>query len=145
MPRRGPGTQEVLVYKERSLTGGPEKPEPGSQHYLFSSRGAALRTLHGAPLGTSVLLGDTPGHVHVVVQKHLLPHAAYQLLLLRLGHNLLHAAFTAAATVGQVPRGTAVSAVRGQNACSKEVRADNTDREKDCRVMKCSANTTGSR
>ena len=106
-----PGTQEVLMYEERSLSRGSEKPQPGSQHYLFSSRGAALRTLLGAPLGTSVLLGDTPGHVHVVVQKHLLPHTAHQLLLLRLGHNLLHAAFTAAATVGQVSRGTAVSAV----------------------------------
>lgn len=88
-----------------------EKPRPGSQLYLLPSCGAALRTLHGAPLGASAFLGDTPGHVHTVVQKHLLPHAAHQLFLLRLGHDLIHAAFAAAAAVGQVPRGAAVSAV----------------------------------
>lgn len=84
---------------------------PGSQLYLLPSRGAALCALHGAPLGASVFLGDTPGHVHAVVQKHLLPHTAHQLLLLRLGHDLLHTAFAAAAAVGQVPRGAVVSAM----------------------------------
>lgn len=114
MPGTGPGTQEalgVLRYEERSGSGRAEKLRPGSQCYLFPSCGAAFRTRHGAPLGASVLLGDTPGHVHAVVQEHLLPHGAHQLLLLWLGHNLLHAAFAAAAAVRQVPRGAAVSAV----------------------------------
>lgn len=114
MPRTGPGTQEalgVLRYEERSGSGRADKLRPGSQRYLFPSGWAAFCTLHRAPLGASGLLGDTPGHVHTVVQEHFLPHAAQQLLLLWLGHNLLHAAFAATAAVRQVPRGAAVSAV----------------------------------
>lgn len=65
-------------------------------------------------MGASLVLGHTPAHVHAVVQEHLLPHAAHQLLLLGLGHHLLHAAFAAASAMGQVPRGAAVSAVGGQ-------------------------------
>lgn len=93
---------------------------PGPQFYLLPSRGAALCTLHRAPVGALAVLGHTPAHVHTVVKKHLLPHAAQQLLLLRLGHHLLHAAFAAAAAVAQVPRGTAVSAVGGQKPWGKK-------------------------
>ena len=112
VPGTGPGTEEVLeglVYEDLSLHVG--QPSQGSQLYLFPRGGAALRAQHRAPLGAPVFLGDTPGHVHAVVQKHLLPHAAHQLLLLRLGHKLIRAASAAAAAVGQVSRGAAVSAV----------------------------------
>lgn len=112
MPGTGPGTEELLEglkYEDLSLH--VDQPGQGSQLYLFPRGGAALRALHRAPLGAPVFLGDTPSHVHTVVQKHLLPHAAHQLLLLRLGHELVHAAFAAAAAVGQVPRGAAVSAM----------------------------------
>lgn len=77
MPRTGPGTKEVLkglMYEETNLRA--KKLPPGSQLYLLPSCGAALRTLRWAPLGASVFLGDTPGHVHTVVQKHLLPYTA---------------------------------------------------------------------
>lgn len=112
MPGTGPGTEEALKglkYEDLSLHIG--QPSQGSQLYLLPRGGAALRAQHRAPLGAPVFLGDTPGHVHAVVQKHLLPHAAHQLLLLRLGHKLIRAAFAAAAAVGQVSRGAAVSAV----------------------------------
>lgn len=109
--------------------------------YLFPSCGAAFCTLHGAPLGASALLGDTSGHVHTVVQKHLLPHAAHQLLLLWLGHNLLHTAFAATATVGQVPRGTAVPAVGGQHPWSREGTAISTGEAKGCKVKEKQSST----
>lgn len=128
VPGTGPDTEEVLEglkYEDPSL----QVEQPG-QLYLFPCSGAALRALRRAPLGAPVFLGDTPGHVHAVVQKHLLPHAAHQLLLLWLGHELVHAAFAAAAAVGQVPRGAAVSAVRGQNPWGKEEMAVNADEER---------------
>lgn len=71
-------------------------------------------------MGASVVLGHTPAHVHTVVQQHLLPYAAHQLLLFWLGHHLLHAAFAAASAMGQVPRGTAMSAMGGQKPWGKK-------------------------
>lgn len=56
----------LLLNTQKVSLRGAERPQ-AHQLYLLPRCGAALRTLHRAPVGASVILGHTPAHVHTVI------------------------------------------------------------------------------
>lgn len=71
----------------------------GEKHYLFHSCRAAFCTEDWTPCRASLLLWNTLCHIDTVVQKHLLPYIASQILVLWLGCNLFCTSLAAASAV----------------------------------------------